>query len=323
MNDVSLQERDVSDAGLDDTSLPFSVETLDVRGRIARLGPAIDRILAQHAYPAPVARLVGEAAALTVLLGAALKQEGRFQLQTRGDGAVDLLVVDFDAPDRLRAFARFDAQAISADSQASSAQLLGHGHLAFTIEQGSQAARYQGVVPLEGQGLEAAAHQYFQSSEQIPTLVRLAVGQNITPEGTQWRAGGMMVQFLPSATERQRQIDLPPGDIPGGAEVALPGEDDAWLEAKALVGTVADHELVDPLLSGERLLFRLFHERGVKVFAAQKVRAECRCSQERVETMLRGFSPKERSDMVGDNGKIGVTCEFCSVLREFEPGEFE
>ena len=323
MSDTDLQQRDVSDRGVDDSVLPYSVEPLDLRGRLARLGPAIDQILAQHAYPAPVARLVGEAAALTVLLGVALKQEGRFQLQTRSDGAVDMLVVDFDAPDRLRAFARFDAQAVAENGKASSAELLGRGHLAFTIEQGAETARYQGVVALEGQGLEAAAHQYFLSSEQIPTIVRLAVGQNVTPQGTQWRAGGLLVQFLPSSSERLRQRDLDPGDAPGGAGGEAAGEDDAWLEAKALAATVEDHELLDPLLSGERLLFRLFHERGVKVFAAQPVHAECRCSQERVETMLRQFSPKERADMVGENGKIGVTCEFCSVHREFEAGAFE
>lgn len=323
MNDMSATQRDVSDSGADDSSLPFSVEPLDVRGRLARLGPAIDQILSKHAYPAPVARVVGEAAALTVLLGMALKYEGRFQLQTRSDGLVDMLVVDFDAPDRLRAFARYDREAMGSAGAMTSAQLLGKGHLAFTIEQGAETARYQGVVPLDGQGLEAAAHQYFQSSEQIPTLVRLAVGQNMTPEGTQWRAGGLMLQFLPSSSDRLRQQDLPPGDIPGGGTFDDPGEDDAWLEAKALAGTVEDHELLDPLLSGERLLYRLFHERGVKVFAAQPVHAQCRCSQERVETMLRSFSPQERADMVGDNGKIGVTCEFCSVQREFAADAFE
>ncbi len=323
MSGPALQERHVSDRGMDDSVLPWSVELLDVRGRLARLGPAIDQILAQHAYPVPVARLVGEAAALTVLLGVALKQEGRFQLQTRSDGAVDLLVVDFDAPDRLRAFARFDAAAVAQSSKAGSAELLGRGHLAFTIEQGAETARYQGVVPLDGQGLEAAAHQYFLSSEQIPTIVRLAAGQNVTPEGTQWRAGGLLVQFLPSSSERVRQRDLHPGDVPEGAEGEAPGEEDAWLEAKALAATVEDHELLDPLLSGERLLFRLFHECGVKVFTPQPVHAQCRCSQERVESMLRQFSAQERADMVGENGRIGVTCEFCSVHREFEAGAFE
>jgi molecular chaperone Hsp33 len=314
--------RPVSDHGHDDAVLPFAVEALDVRGRVARLGPTIDAILARHAYPAPVARLLGEAATLTALLGASLKFEGRFQLQTRGDGPVDILVVDFDAPDRLRAFARYDAARV-AEAGDARGDLLGKGHLAFTIEQGEQNARYQGVVPLLGQGLEAAAHEYFRQSEQIPTFVRLAVAESVTPGGSSWRAGGLLTQFLPDSPERRRQADLDPGDAPPGAEIHEILEDDAWTEAKALAATVEDHELVDPTLSSERLLYRLFHERGVKVFEEQAVRDVCRCSDDRVQSMLRGFTPDERRDMVGDDGKIGVTCEFCSTKRVYDPAEFE
>ena len=170
---LTSAERPVSDLGHDDLVLPFAVTPLDIRGRVVRLGPAVDRMLKQHDYPEPVSRLVGEAAALTALLGSSLKIEGRFQLQTKTDGAVDMLVVDFDAPDRLRAFARFDADRLAAaGAHPGSAELLGQGHLALTIDQGADMSRYQGVVPLEGQGLEAAAHQYFAQSEQIPTLVR-------------------------------------------------------------------------------------------------------------------------------------------------------
>lgn len=312
--------RPVSDQGQDDLVLPYAVEPLDVRGRVVRLGASIDRILAQHAYPAPVARLVGEAAALTVLLGSALKMQGRFQLQTKSDGVIDMLVVDFDAPDRIRAFARFDAAQLG--TMPAARDLLGQGHLAFTIDQGDAASRYQGIVALNGQGLEAAAHEYFLRSEQIPTLVRLAVAENVTGEGAAWRAGGLIVQFLPSSPERQRQADLPPGDAPADfvADAATP--DDAWVEACALAETIEDHELVDPTLSSERLLFRLFHERGVTVFEPQDIHDACRCSREGIEAMLRRFSSQERMDMVGDDGKIGVTCEFCSVKREFEPAEF-
>jgi molecular chaperone Hsp33 len=313
--------RPVSDQSLDDVVVPFSVEPLDVRGRVVRLGPSVDHILKQHKYPPPVARLVGEAAVLTVLLGTSLKMEGRFQLQTRSDGLVSMLVVDFDAPDRIRAFAQFDPERVAqADANA---ELLGKGHLAFTIDQGSDMSRYQGIVALEGQGLGEAAHQYFRQSEQIPTLVRLAVAESITGTGTTWRAGGFMVQFLPVSAERQRQIDLDPGDAPSGAVLPEINEDDAWTEAKALAATIEDHELVDPTLSSERLLYRLFHERGVKVFEHQSVRNACRCSRDGIANMLRNFSKQERQDMVGDNGRIGVTCEFCSSFREFDPKEFE
>lgn len=318
--DIDLS-RQVSDLGQDDRILPFAVEPLDVRGRVVRLGSAVDNILMQHKYPAPVARVVGEAAALTVLLGSALKMEGRFQLQTKSDGFIDMLVVDFDAPDRIRAFARYDEKKL-ADAP-KSGDLLGKGHLAFTIDRGSETSRYQGIVALEGQGLEAAAHQYFRQSEQIPTLVRLAVAESVTGDGAAWRAGGLMVQFLPGSPERQRRIDLDPGDAPGGYKAETPEPDDAWNEAQALAETIEDHELVDPTLSSERLLFRLFHERGVKVFAPQSVRDACRCSRDGIDAMLRRFTPQERTDMIGDDGKIGVTCEFCSTHRAFDPKDFD
>ena len=315
--------RTVSDLGRDDLILPFAVTPLDVRGRVTRLGAAVDHILTKHAYPEPVSRLVGEALALCALLGSSLKIDGRFQLQTRTDGPVDMLVVDFDAPDRLRAFARFDAERLAADHRLTAAELLGHGHLALTIDQGPEMSRYQGVVPLEGQGLEAAADQYFRQSEQIPTLVRLAVAQNVTDHGTEWRAGGLLLQFLPESEDRKRQADFDPGDAPEGTVLPITSEDDAWAEAKALAATVEDHELVDPTLSSERLLYRLFHERGVSVFEPQGLHDACRCSTERVAAMLRSFTPADRHDMIGRDGKIGVTCEFCGTLRSFEPAEFD
>jgi len=314
--------------GVDDLVLPFAVEALDVRGRIVRLGSAIDTILARHGYPDAVARLIGEAAALTVLLGSSLKFEGRFQLQTKSDGPVDLLVIDFDAPDRLRAMARFDADRLTALEPGSrkAADLLGRGHLAMTIDQGSERSRYQGVVALEGQSLEEAAHQYFRQSEQIPTRVRLAVAEQFEGGRRAYRAGGLLTQFLPSSPTRMRQADLPPGEIPEGHpshDRVEPAEDDAWVEAKALVETIEDHELVDPSVSSERLLYRLFHERGVRVFEGEAVHEACRCSHERIMTMMRRFSPQDRRDMVGDDGRIGITCEFCSRVYDLDPADVE
>lgn len=327
MSDFAQRSRIVSDAGEDDSVIPFAVEPLDVRGRLARLGSELDRILAPHNYPPEVARLVGEATALTALLGATLKFEGRLQLQTKSDGIVDMLVVDFDAPDRLRALARFDANALASARQAGAIEpgsLLGRGHLAFTIDRGSQQSRYQGVVALDGQSLESAAQQYFRQSEQIPTFLRLAVAQVLDgPDArARWRAGGLMVQFLPTSPERQRMRDFDPGNAPDGAPAPHFVEDEAWSEAQALAATTEDHELVDPTLSGERLLYRLFHERGVKVFETARVRYQCRCTREGIETMLRRFSAQDRHDMVDDDGLISVTCEFCTEKRTFEPAQF-
>jgi molecular chaperone Hsp33 len=313
-------------AGADDFLLPFQVDGLDVRGRVLRLGPAIDVLLKRHAYPHAVSRAVAEAAVLTALLGSSLKLTGRFQLQTKTDGPLSMLVVDFDAPNRLRAYAQFDRDAIPAD--ASPADLIGKGHLALTIDQGGDMSRYQGVVPLDGHGLEAAAHQYFRQSEQIPTRIKLAVGEvGVAGEtesgGMEWRAGGLFLQFLPEAPERMRQGDLDPGDAPENARQDNIAEDDAWTEAKVLADTVEDHELLDPTLSSERLLYHLFHERGVRIYAGQAVIEACRCSRDRILTMLRRFSPQERLDMQGEDGRIGITCEFCSTRYVMTPEEAE
>ncbi|MDZ5449518.1 Hsp33 family molecular chaperone [Labrys sp. ZIDIC5] len=316
----------------DDHILPFQAEGLDVRGRVVRLGPAIDTILRRHDYPAPVSRALGEATALALLLGTTLKFDGRFILQTRTDGPVRMLVVDFQAPDRVRACATFDKEAVAAAIDAgktSTIELLGSGHLAMTIDQGPDMARYQGIVALEGESLEAAADQYFRQSEQIPTRVRLAVAENyVAGEGTSWRAGGMMIQFLPSSPERMRMADLPPGDAPEGAEVLQHRdgdvqEDDSWVEAKLLMGTVEDHELTDPNVPAEELLYRLFHERGARVFESSAIIEKCRCSREAVTTMLRNFSQQDRRDMVADDGSITVTCEFCNARYDFDKAETE
>jgi molecular chaperone Hsp33 len=306
---------------VDDTVLPFEVNALDLRGRLTRLGPALDDILTRHDYPAPVGKLLGEAIVLTTLLGTSLKFEGRFILQTRTDGPVSFLVVDFKSPDRLRAYARFDAKRLK-DGQ-TSGELLGKGHLAMTIDQGADMSRYQGLVALHGGNLEDAAHEYFLRSEQIPTRVRIAVGEEWRGGEAgkhRWRAGGMLLQFLPKAPERARQADLHPGDAPEGTVHHTVAEDDAWVEGQSLIGTVEDVELIDPNLSGERLLYRLFHERGVRVFSQQPLRAQCSCSRDAVAAMLKSFAPKDRADMVKDN-KVVVTCEFCSSVYEFTPHE--
>jgi molecular chaperone Hsp33 len=315
---VSAIERAVSATVVDDIVLPFAVESLSVRGRLVRLGPAIDHLLKRHDYPEPISRLLGEAVTLAALLGSTLKHEGRFQLQTKSDGLVGMLLVDFDAPSNLRALARFDKARV--DGVAANEDLMGRGHMAFTIDPGGDMNRYQGVIALEGQSLEAAAHHYFERSEQIPTLVRLAVGETVTQSGRAWRAGGLIVQHLPEAP--RRRADFHPGDAPEGTAPDRVEEDDAWTEAQALAATTEAHELIDPTLSGERLLFRLFNERGVRVFEPTPLADVCRCSAEGVDAMLRSFPPDDVRHMIGDDGMIGVTCEFCSTKRIFDPADY-
>jgi molecular chaperone Hsp33 len=312
----------------DDVVVPFTVDALDSRGRIVRLGSALDAILTRHNYPAPVARLLGEAVVLAALIGSSLKFDGRFILQTQTDGPVNLIVVDLDAPDGLRGYARFDADAVMTAIERGDTkpgQLLGKGHLAMTVDQGSHMDRYQGIVALEGGSLEDVAHTYFQQSEQIPTMVRLAVAEHtLRGQGTRWRAGGGLVQFLPP----HGQSVMP--DLPGDGDFGNPAtadqdfvEDDKWATTRAYMGTVTDDELADPDLSAERLLFRLFNEPGVRVFEPIELEERCTCSAERIEAMLRdNFTAEERQDMVV-NGEIEVVCEFCSADYHFKPHEFE
>ncbi|MEM6848011.1 MAG: Hsp33 family molecular chaperone HslO, partial [Pseudomonadota bacterium] len=256
----------------DDLVLPFAVEELDVRGRVARLGTSLDDILRKHDYPPAVSKLLGEAVILNVLVATALKLDGRVILQLQTDGPVSLLVTDFTSPDGMRGYARFDADAVaSLGTQPTLNQLIGEGTMALTIDPRMTNRRYQGVVPLKGGSLEEVAHAYFQQSEQIPTIIRLAVAETLerrdgdTPVRT-WRGGGVAVQFLPEASDRIVVLDLDPGDAPEGMVLDERSDDDAWVEAAARAQSAQDHELVDPGISPERLLLRLFHERDIRVY---------------------------------------------------------
>lgn len=317
--------------GGDDRALPFQVEGLDVRGRVVTLGASIDAILQRHDFPAPVKRLVGEAAVLASLLATSLKDVGRFILQTQTDGPVSLIVVDVRTPGQIRATATFDAGAVeeaTAGGRFDTGLLLGSGTLAMTVEQGQTQQRYQGYVPLEAETLEAAAHTYFRRSEQIPTRIRLAVAEmyDRDEEGAArrtWRAGGIIGQFLPEAGERVRHRDLPAGDVPEGRKRSPePEDDDAWVEAQALIDTVEDHELTDPSIAAERLLYRLFHERGVRVFEPVSLEENCSCSRERIEQVLSQMGSEE-IDEASASGAIEVRCEFCGAHYRFDREEIE
>ena len=311
----------------DDRVVPFRVETLDVRGRAVQMGPALNRILGRHDYPDPVSRLLGEIIVFTVLLGTSLKFDGRLIVQTQSDGPAGLIVADYASPDRIRAYARFDERQIAnseKDGDVSTARLLGKGVLALTIDQGSHTQRYQGVVQLNETSLEEAAGTYFRQSEQIPTEIRLSVAKLVRAgaDGTveQWRAGGLISQFLPDSRERIRQIDLPGGndEIDRLNEQA---HDDAWRELVALVETIEPSELLDPTVGSERLLYRLFHERGVMVFEGVTVSDQCSCSRDRIAEIISGFTSEEIDDCIGDE-RILVNCEFCSTGYNFDPSDF-
>lgn len=300
----------------DDLVLPFRAEASGIMGRVVRLGAVADRILKGHDYPEPVLALLGEALCLTALLGAALKTGAKLILQTKTDGPVSTLVVQNDGPGALRGYASFEAERVKAHRGGG---LLGAGHLAMTIDPGGDRDRYQGIVALEGQSLADAALDYFRQSEQLPTFLRLAVGKHYAADaeghrGWLWRAGGLMLQHLSPEGGTAPVQDRLKGDGTG-YEI-----DDDWERTRILAETVMDHELIDPDLSAERLLLRLFHEEGVRAYGAKPVEARCGCSRERLAGIMARFDRAELDDMIVD-GKIEITCEFCSTRYRFARDE--
>jgi molecular chaperone Hsp33 len=288
----------------DDLVAAFQIEGRPVRGRIARLGRVVDEVLSRHAYPDAVANLLGEACALAALVGASLKFDGKLILQAQGDGPVAYVVADYDTKGALRGYCRYDASRVAAVSggfaQPGARTLLGQGLFIMTVDQGDDMERYQGVTPIEGETLALSAEHYFAQSEQTPTRVRLAVGQIRAGEQPQWRAGGLILQNV-------------------AADDARGPTEDAWETAEALIKTVGEDELIDPALPADRLLYRLFHERGVRLFEPKPLSAFCRCSTERIERLLKSFPAAERAEMVEADGMIRVTCEYCSRIYAVEP----
>ena len=302
----------------DDVVVPFAVEALDMRGRAVQVGPMLDTILKRHEYPQDVGFLLGEMIVLTILLGTSLKFDGNFILQTQSEGPVSLAVVDFSTPDSVRAYARYDKTKLEEAVEkgaVSPRELLGDGIMAMTIDQGPDMQRYQGIVALDGISLEDAAHQYFRQSEQIPTRVKLSVAQVMkVDEGsdeveTSWRAGGVISQFLPESEDRIVIRDLPSGAEDEEDEF---DDDDAWVEVTALMDTIGADELTDPQISVERLLYRLFNERGVRVFEGMPVLDKCTCSREKVVALVRTFKDDPEKPMQDDE-EFTTVCEFCGT----------
>jgi molecular chaperone Hsp33 len=291
MTDIAAQT--MPDAAPDDIVSAFQIEGLPVRGRAVRLGAAVDEVLTRHDYPEPVANLLGEACALAALVGSSLKFDGRLIVQAQGDGPVRYVVVDYDTSGGLRGYCRFDA-----DEGAKT--LLGGGTFMMTVDQGPDMDRYQGITPIEGETLALCAEQYFAQSEQTPTRVRLAVGQVDTGEGPSWRAGGILIQAIA-------------GDETRGET------EEAWNHVRALFETTGEDELIDPTVPTTLLLWRLFNEDGVRLLEEKPLRAFCRCSEDRIGAVLGSFTPEEVAEMIEPDGKIHVTCEYCSTVYALEP----
>jgi molecular chaperone Hsp33 len=284
---------------VDDIVAPFSLDHAPVRGRIARFGAgALDPILRRHAYPRPVAMLLGEALTLAALVNALLKTDGRLTVQAEGDGPVSLLVAECGADCALRGYARFkDSAALAGAHRMAPAALLGEGRLALTLDLGPDMAPQQGVVTLEGETLAQCAETYFRSSEQTETRIRLAVGESFVAGAPPiWRGGGVLLQAIGRDDAR--------GD---------PVED--WSRASMLFETVRDDELIDPDLPADRLLYRLFHEEGVRMAELTPAIDRCTCDEGRLTAVLQQFPQTELADLIEPDGMLHARCQFCA--REY------
>jgi molecular chaperone Hsp33 len=291
-----------------DRALGFTIPARHARGRIVRLGPTLDAILSAHAYPPAIEGLLAEALTLTALIGATLKDPaGQLTMQTQTqDGIVTLLVCDWRGGE-VRGYVQFDADRLAAGpAEPSLFALFGAGYLAITFDLASTGERYQGIVPLDGDTLAAAAQSYFYQSEQIPTLVR--AGMRKDADG-RCIAGGLLIQHLPEGEEgRERlhtKLDHP-----------------EWEHVEALGQTVGAEELADPTLPLETLVWRLFNEESeVRVLDAQPIAKGCRCTLEHIRSVLARFPVEQRMEMADENGVIAVDCAFCSTVFPMQAGD--
>jgi molecular chaperone Hsp33 len=288
-------------AGLvDDIVQPFVLDGSGFHGRLVRLGPAVDTIMGRHAYAPALGAVLAESLALTSALAAALKFDGVFTLQLSGDGPVKFLVSDVTSNGDLRGYAGLRGETPPPDDVGAAPvpRLFGKGYLAFTVDQGVHTERYQGIVDLSGGTLQDCVHHYFRQSDQFSAVVKLH-GRRL-PDG-KWRAGAIMLQRSPE-TEDPNLRDA---------------TEEAWREALIMLGSCTDGELVAPDISAHRLLFRLFHEDGVRVFETRPLQFSCRCSDRKVERVLRALPESELEDLIVD-GQLTVTCEFCNEVRAFD-----
>jgi len=284
---------------------PFLIESSGIRGRLLRLEGVCDRILARHDYPAPVARLLAEMLALCGGLASLIKYEGVFTLQASGDGPLRMMVVDVTSEGAMRGYAGFDRERMetlmaAGDAQPSVPQLFGQGHLAFTVDQGRYSERYQGIVALTGDTLADCLQHYFMQSEQLQSGIVLAAGRR----GAHWVSAALVLQRLPEE-----------------AVHAIEDEDD-WRRAMVLQASCSEDELLDDSLGFHNLLYRLFHEEGVRVFEPRPLKEGCRCSRAKLENVLKSMPRAEIEDLKSD-GAVEVTCEFCTRHYRFDDDDLD
>ena len=300
-----------------DFVLPFDIAKAGVRGRLVRLDLSSTRALSAHALPEAASRVAGETLALGVLLGTALKLNGRLSVQTKSDGPLNLVMADYYGADSgsvsagesgVRAYARLDTARLADLKDTTFAALVGKGSMAITIEPKLGGQTYQGIVALSEDGIAASAETYFAQSEQLPTVLRLAAAPLYVAGEKQprWRAAGIMLQMTPESAK------------PGAAPEDVLGNDD-WLRLSLILKTVEDLELLDTELAPETVLWRLFHEDEVRVQSQLSVAFRCDCAADRIATVLQSYAPEERATLADPDGIIRARCEFCGTTHEIRP----
>lgn len=295
-----------------DICQPFQLDSSSFRGRLIRLGPALDEIITRHNYPDELAPLLAETIVLAATLASSLKYDGIFTLQTKGDGPVAYTVADVTSVGDLRGYARFDAERLAGQKshrgfQADLAALLGAGYVAFTVDQGEHTERYQGIVELRGASLADAVRHYFRQSEQLATSIQCFVAKD---EQGRWTGGAIMLQALPP-------------DNAGSFADHQPGvREEDWTRAGILLDTLTATELLSPTLPANDLIYRLFHEEGPMIYPRAALRPGCRCSRDRVANALRSLERDELTDMRID-GVVPVTCEFCNATYSFTDSDLD
>jgi molecular chaperone Hsp33 len=311
----------------DDTILPFQLDRADVRGRVARLDATLETILAQHAYPGPVAALIAEAVLLTALIGQTIKRRWRLSLQIRGRGPVRLLATDYfgpaveGEPARMRAYASFDADGVEAHGGAPF-DLVDGGVFTILLDQGPGAAPYQGMTPVAGASLAECAETYFAQSEQLPTRFALAMGEASAPgRPARWRSGGVMLQHMPKASPSAEGAASRADGLTQASDLLDGADADDWNRAVTLLSTVEATELIGPHVGPDQLLLRLFHEEDPRVYTPQPVRFGCTCGPEKVVRSLSIYSAEDIASMTTEDGRVTADCQFCGAHYEFDPTE--